>query len=51
MPFYSYLVTVECETESQALMVMAYRLDHDEEIEPDDGGPFDYTIEYGSLYG
>ena len=46
MPDFDYLVTVTAETQEQADTVMAARLEYCEEIDPDDGGPFDYTIQW-----
>ncbi len=49
MNSFNYIVTVEAETKEQADMVMAYRCGHDEEIEPEDGGPFDYKIYWQNM--
>ena len=46
MRTFKYAVAVEAETQDQAEMVMGYRLGYEEEIAPEDGGPFDYTIDW-----
>jgi hypothetical protein len=45
MPTYEVTVVIETETAEQAHIVLSSRIGHDEEIDPDDGGPFDYTID------
>lgn len=46
---HTFLVTVKADTWEQALTVMSARMDHDEVIDPDDGGPFDYQLSWVPL--
>lgn len=43
---FDYVVSVEAETRDQAETVLGVRLGPDEEIDPDDGGPFEYAVYY-----
>lgn len=45
MPKFEVTVVIECETPEQANLVLDSRLGYYEEMAPEDGGPFTYTIE------
>lgn len=44
MPKFNFLVCVETDTLAHAETALGSRLSYDEEIEPEDGGPFDYEF-------
>ena len=51
MPKFNFLVCIETDTREHAKIALNSRLCYNEEIDPEDGGPFDYRFLAQGLLG